>query len=158
MEEWREHLDESFVVGAVLTDLSKVFDCIAHDLFLAKLASYSFSERALRYVYSYLSNRRQCVPINTTYSNYQKIISGVPRGSILGSIFFNLSINDSLFFVFDVSLHNFADDNTLSVFAETILELIDILQPGSEKFIGWFKSNKLIVNHDKFQAIIRQKK
>ena len=158
MEEWREHLDESFVVGAVLTDLSKVFDCIAHDLFLAKLASYSFSERALRYVYSYLSNRRQCVPINTTYSNYQKIISGVPWGSILGSIFFNLSINDSLFFVFDVSLHNFADDNTLSVFAETILELIDILQPGSEKFIGWFKSNKLIVNHDKFQAIIRQKK
>ena len=158
MEEWREHLDESFVVGAVLTDLSKVFDCIAHDLFLAKLASYSFSERALRYVYSYLSNRRQCVPINTTYSNYQKIISGVPRGSILGSIFFNLSINDSLFFVFYVSLHNFADDNTLSVFAETILELIDILQPGSEKFIGWFKSNKLIVNHDKFQAIIRQKK
>ena len=142
----------------MLTDLSKVFDCIAHDLFLAKLASYSFSERALRYVYSYLSNRRQCVPINTTYSNYQKIISGVPRGSILGSIFFNLSINDSLFFVFDVSLHNFADDNTLSVFAETILELIDILQPGSEKFIGWFKSNKLIVNHDKFQAIIRQKK
>ena len=142
----------------MLTNLSKVFDCIAHDLFLAKLASYSFSERALRYVYSYLSNRRQCVPINTTYSNYQKIISGVPRGSILGSIFFNLSINDSLFFVFDVSLHNFADDNTLSVFAETILELIDILQPGSEKFIGWFKSNKLIVNHDKFQAIIRQKK
>ena len=142
----------------MLTNLSKVFDCIAHDLFLAKLASYSFSERALRYVYSYLSNRRQCVPINTTYSNYQKIISGVPRGSILGSIFFNLSINDSLFFVFDVSLHNFADGNTLSVFAETILELIDILQPGSEKFIGWFKSNKLIVNHDKFQAIIRQKK
>ena len=158
MEEWREHLDESFVVGAVLTDLSKVFDCIAHDLFLAKLASYSFSERALRYVYSYLSNRRQCVRINTTYSNYQKIISGVPRGSILGSIFFNLSINDSLFFVFDVSLHNFGDDSTLSVSAERILELIDILQPGSEKFIGWFKNNKLMINHDKFQAIIRQKK
>ena len=158
MEEWREHLDESFVVGAVLTDLCKVFDCIAHDFFLAKLASYSFSDTALRFVNSYLSNRKQCVRIHTTYSNYQKIISGVPRGSILGSIFSNLSINDPLFFVFDVSLHNFADDNTLSVFAETILELIDILQPGSEKFIGWFKNNKLIVNHDKFQAIIRQNK
>ena len=92
-EEWREHLDENFVVGAVLTDLYKPFDCIAHDLLIAKLAAYGFSDTALRYVYSYLSNRKQCVRINNTYSNYQKIISGVPQGSILGPILFNLSIN-----------------------------------------------------------------
>ena len=74
VEEWREHLGENFVVGAVLTDLSKVFDCIAQDLLIAKLAAYGFSDTALRYVYSYLSNRKQCVPIKNTYSNYQKII------------------------------------------------------------------------------------
>ena len=100
----------------------------------------------MRYVYWYLSNRKQCVRINNTYSNYQKIISSVPQESILGPIFFNLSINDLFFFVSDVSLHNFADDNTISAFAETTLELIDILQSGSEIVINWFKNNDMIVN------------
>ena len=55
VEEWREHLDENFAVGAVLTDLSKAFHCIAHNLLIAKLAAYGFSNTALRYVYSYLT-------------------------------------------------------------------------------------------------------
>ena len=50
VEEWREHLDKNFVVGAVLTDLSKAFDCIAHYLLIAKLAAYGFSDTALRYI------------------------------------------------------------------------------------------------------------
>ena len=141
----------------MLTDLSKTFDCIAHNLLIARLVAYGFSNTALRYVYSYLSNRKQCVRINNTYSNYQKIISGVPQGSILGPIFFNLSINNLLFFVSEVLLNNFADENTLSAFAETILELIDVLQSGSEIVIDWFKNNKVIVNPDKFQAILLDK-
>ena len=51
VEEWREHHDENFVLGAMLTDLFKIFDCIAHDLLIAKLAAYGFSDTALRYVY-----------------------------------------------------------------------------------------------------------
>ena len=154
----RAHLDENFVVGAVLTDLSKAFYCTAHELLIAKLAAYGFSDTALRYIYSYLSNREQCVRINNTYSSYQKMILGVPQGSILGPIFFNLSINDLFFLVSNVSLHNFADDNTLSAFAETILELIDILQSGFEIVIDWFKNNKMIVNPDKFQSILLDKR
>ena len=83
------------------------------------------------------------------YSNYQKIISGVPQGSISGPIFFNLSINDLLFFVSDVSLHTFADK---SAFPETILELTHVLQSGSEIVIDWFKNYKMIVNPDKLQV------
>ena len=116
VEEWRENLDESFVVGAVLTDQSKAFDCTAHDLLIAKLTAYGFSDIALRYVYSYLINRKQSARIKNTYNNYQKTISGVPQGSRLGLIFFNLSINDLFFFVSDVSFHKFANDNTLSAF------------------------------------------
>ena len=94
VEEWREHLDENCFVGAVLTNLSKAFDCLAHDPLIGKLVAYGFSDTALRYVYSYQSNRKQCVRINNAYRNYQKIVSGVPQGLTLGPIFFNLSIND----------------------------------------------------------------
>ena len=152
------NLDENFFVGAVLTDLSKASHCIAQDLLISKLGAYGFSDTALRYVYSYLSNRKQCVRINNTYSNYQKIISRVPQGSILGQIFFNLSINNLSFFVSKVSLYNFTDDNTLSAFAKTILELIDVLQSEPEIVLDWFKNNKMIVNPGKFHAILLDRK
>ena len=54
VEEWREHLDKNFVVGAVLTDLSKASDFIAHDLLIAKLTAYGFSDTTFRYVYSFM--------------------------------------------------------------------------------------------------------
>ena len=116
--EWRKKLDDNFVVGAVLTDLSKAFDCILHDLLIAKLAAYGLSEEALMYILSYLSNRKQCVRINDTYSEFENIITGVPQGSMLGPFLFNLSINELFFFILIASVHNFEDDNTLPAFAE----------------------------------------
>ena len=68
LEEWRKRLDKKFVVGAVLTDLSKAFDCILYDLSITKLATYCLSEEALMYVLSCLSNCNQSVRINDTYS------------------------------------------------------------------------------------------
>ena len=135
-EEWRKKLDNNFVVGAVLTDLSKAFDCIPHDLIIAKLSAYNFSDEALSYIYSYLTNRRQCVRINNTHSQLETIISGVPQGSILEPILFNLSINDLFFFV----------------------ELIKILESESEVVIDWFKINRMVVNPDKFQAVTLDKR
>ena len=158
LEEWRTKLDNNFVVGAVLTDLSKAFDCIPHDLLIAKLAAYGLSEEALMYILSYLSNRKQCVRINDTYSEFENIISGVLHGPILGPLLFNLSINDLFFFILIASVHNFADDNTLSAFAENVSQLINIFQSGSEVITDWFKKNQMIVNPDKFQVIIIDKK
>ena len=155
-EEWRKKLDNNFVVGAVLTDLSKAFDCIPHDLIIAKLSAYNFSDEALSYIYSYLTNRRQCVHINNIHSQLETIISGVPQGSNLGPILFNLSINDLFFFVVLASLHNFADDNALSAFATTVSELIKT-ESESEVVIDWFKINTMVVNPDRFQAIILDK-
>ena len=132
LEEWGKKLDDNFVVGAVLTNFSKAFDCIPHDLLIAKLAAYGLSEEALMYILSYLSNRKQCVRINDTYSEFEYIITGVPQGSILGPLLFNLSINDLFFFILIASVHNFADDNTLSAFAENVSKLINILQSESE--------------------------
>ena len=127
VEEWREHLDKHFVVGAVLTDLSKSFDYIENDLLIAKLAVYGFSDTALRYVYSYLSNRKQCICISNTQTNHQKIISGVPQGSILAPTSLNLSINELLYYVFDVSLHNFANE-LIDIFLHRIRNRYQLVQ------------------------------
>ena len=158
LEEWIKNLDDNLVVGALLTDLFKAFDCIPQDLLIAKLAAYDLSEEALMYILSCLSNSKQCVRINDTYSEFENIITGVAQGSILGPLLFNLSINDLFFFILIASVHNFADDNTLSAFAENVSKLINILQSESEVITDWFKKNQMIVNPDKFQVIIIDKK
>ena len=85
-----------------MTDLSKAFDCIPHDLLTAKLEAYCFDNYTIRYVYSYLKNRKQCVKINNTYSDLLDIIS----------------------VILIASAHNYADDNTLTSFGKTFEDLI----------------------------------
>ena len=67
LEEWRKKLDDNFVGGAVLNDLPKAFDCIPHDLSIAKLAAYGLIEEALMYILSYLSNRKNIPTYIHTY-------------------------------------------------------------------------------------------
>ena len=64
IKDWKEYLDKDFVVGAVMTNLSKTFDCIPHSLLIAKLQSYDLGEKALSYNFLYLTNRNQCARIN----------------------------------------------------------------------------------------------
>ena len=98
--------------GALLTDLSKAFDCLPHDLLLAKLNAYGFSLPALRLVQSYLSNRKQRTKINSEFSPWEEILFGVPQGSILGPLLFNIFLCDLFFIMNDVEFAGYADDNT----------------------------------------------
>ena len=154
LEEWKKHLDDKKFVGAVLMDLSKAFDCIPHDLLIAKMGAYGFDVNTLTFFYSYIKRRKQNVKINNIFSAFQVLLSGVPQGSILGPILFNLFINDLFLWIENASLHNFADDNTLSAFATSIRELKDILEKESEIAIKWFKDNGMSVNPEKFHSII----
>ena len=112
-------------------DLSKAFDCVPHDHFLAKLAAYGIDDNLILYIHSYLSNRKQCVCINNILSEFNKVISGVPQGFILGLILFNCFFNDFYYFIKNANVHNFADDSTLTTFAQNVPTLISVLESES---------------------------
>ena len=134
IEDWKNNLDKKKYVGAVLMDLSKAFDCVPHDLLIAKLHAYKFDMETLILFYSYLKNRQQCVKINNVFSSFMVLVSGVPQGSILGPILFNIFINDLVHFI-KSDLGNFADDNTISDAAKTIPDLIKSLETDSNNAI-----------------------
>ena len=136
-------------------DLSKAFDCVPHDLLIAKLEAYGINENLLAYLHSYLSNRKQCVRINNVTSDFETVLSGVPQ---VNPILFNCFFNDFFYFIEKASIHNFADDNTLSMFEETIQNLTALLQTESNTAIEWFQNNNMMVNPGKFQAIIIDKR
>ena len=157
LEEWRENLDNNYTVGGVLMDLSKAFDCIPRDLLIAKLSAYGLNGNSLKYIHTYLKNRKQCLRVNNVGSDFKDIISGVPQGSIVGPMLFNALLNYFFFCIRKASVHNFADHNTLSSFAKSLTLLVEILMAEYQNAIKWFSENKMVVNLDKFKSIIIQK-
>ena len=156
IENWKQALDENVVVGTVLMDLSKAFYCIPHDLLIAKLYAYGFSEKSAVFLYSYLKRRKQNVKIDDILSTFQSLISGVPQGSILGPILFNIFLNDLLTTLENSEIYNFADDNTISSISKEKQALLTTIEKDSKKAIDWFRRNNVIVNPEKFQSMILQ--
>ena len=94
IEKWRKSLDEGGACGAVLTDLSKAFDFLPRKLLIPKLHDYGVDILSLKLLHSYLTKRKQRVKLNGTYNSWSEIIFGVPQGSILGSLLFNIFLCD----------------------------------------------------------------
>ena len=111
IEKWKKTFDDNGYTGAILMDLSKAFDTINHELLIAKLYAYGFSKGALKLIQSYLSDRSQRTKINKSFSSWSALLTGVPQGSVLGLILFNIYLND-IFYFLHCNICNFADDTT----------------------------------------------
>ena len=138
LKRWKSAIDNKKMFGALLTDLSKAFDCLSHDLLIAKLNAYGFSIAALRLVQNYVSNLKQRTKINFDYSSWEEILFGVPQGSTLGSLLFNIFLSDLFFIMNETDFANYADDNTPYVVGNNIEDVIIKLQNGSLTLFKWF--------------------
>ena len=112
-----------------MTDLSKAFDCIPHDLIIVKLEAYGFHIDALKLFHDYLSNRKQ--KVNDANSSWKDIFYGVPQSSILGPLLFNTHLCDLFYFLEDLDIASYADDTTIYLVNEKKESVISALEPSS---------------------------
>ena len=159
IEDWKQALENEENVGAIFMDLSKAFDCISHRLLLGKLHAYGVSEEACALIKSYLQNRKQRVKLGNFKSGWAHLKKGVPQGSILGPLLFNVFLNDIFYHLNDMCpLYNYADDNTLSFCHKSIQILKQTLEGAATHAITWFENNEMQANPVKFQCFVITKK
>ena len=141
-------------IATVLMDLSRAYNYIPHDLLIAKLDTYGLNQKAFRLLFSYLTNRKQRVKINSTYSDWFEILVGVPQGLVLGPLLFNIFINDLFPFIDKGEICNFADDNTLFKCCDNLYEAKSTIENECHLVTSWFKINSLKMNPDKCHVMV----
>ena len=154
LEKWRISSDNKQSSGILLTDLSKAVDCLSYDLLIAKLNAYGFNYKSLQLIYSYLTNRYQRVRINSSYSTWSEIINGVPQGSILGPMLFNIYLSDLFLFTNDSDIANYADDNSPYATGTNMNSVMEKLENDSKALLKWVSNNSLKANPDKFHLLL----
>ena len=140
--------------GALLTDLSKAFDYLNHDLLIVKLNAYGFSFPALRLVHDYLLNRKQRKRINNSYSTWMKIDFGVPQGSIHALLLFHIFVAGLFFIVNSMDIASYTNDNTPYATSSDIDSLIGLLEEVSKSLFTWFDNNLMKSNADKCHLLV----
>ena len=128
IEKRRKIRDNKGVFAAVLTDLSKAFDCISHQLLIAKLNAYGFDIKSLNFILAYFTNRKQKTKIGSSFSDFLNILFGVPQGSILGPLLFIIYICH-LFMEYDaIEFAIYADDATPYTYGQSFDKIIEKLE------------------------------
>ena len=97
----------------IYLDLSKAFDSLKYNILMSKLEFYGLQNKALQLLKSYLSDRSQYVQIDNVKSNPRSVSCGIPQGSVMGPLLFNIFINDIINATTKFTLIMYADDTTL---------------------------------------------
>ena len=160
VEKVKKCLDNKGVTGILLTDLSKAFDCIDHELLIAKLYAHGFDLNAVKLMKSYLSQRYQRVNINSNYSTWLEILFGVPQGSIMGPLLFNIDLCDLFLFLLESEsdVASYADDNSPFSCDKNTESVVIELECVAKILLNWFTLNRFKANPDKFHLILSNPK
>ncbi len=152
-QECRKWLDAHLPTAIVSLDLSKAFDMVHHQLLLAKLKSFGLCPDSLALLKSYLEGRSARVKIGENLSRRFFLERGVPQGSILGPLLFNIYVIDLSWLLLKCSLIRYADDTSLLLSAKTWAELVFSINGDLRLLSGWFGANFLSLNASKTQAM-----
>ena len=154
VEKIKKIRDNKGVFAAVLTDLSKAFDCIPHGLLIAKLNAFGFDKKSLSFISAYLYNREQKTKVGSEFSDFLNILFGVPQGWMLGTILFIIFITDLFFINNDTDFASYADDTTPYVCGQDFSEVINFLESKVTNLFKWFHESGLIANSSKSHFLI----
>ena len=141
--------------AGLLTDLSKAFDCLPHDIITAKLNAYGFDMKSLNFIYDYLRNRKQRTKIDNAHSSWQNVLYGVPQGLILGSLLFNIDLCDLFLIMKHEDIANYADDKTPYVSGKNIDEVVRSLEESPRVTLKLFSDNHFQANASKCHVLLR---
>ena len=151
----RKEIDEKRSVYGAFLDLSKAFDSISHQLILNKLLNYGFNNLSVQLLKSYLCCRSQQVVLNNIKSDIIELKQGVPQGTVLGPLLFNLYVNDLALAVDNnVKIVQYADDTFIFSSNENTDMGIHHLENNISKLLKYFSANFLKVNKDKTEFIV----
>jgi len=146
-------------IGGIFCDLTKAFDCVNHDILIAKLEHYGIQDAALNWFKSYWIDRKQSIKINvnrnqTHSSTCGTVKQGVPQGTVLGPLLFIMYINDlpkSISHDFNITL--FADDTSVLVTDKDYTKFKQKMNSVLTSLGRWFTANQLMLNITKTSVI-----
>ena len=153
VDDWKYAHDQNLITGVVFMDLSKAFDCL-HSLLIAKLHAYGADWSACELLVDCLSHRFQRVKIITARRSWAELSKGVPQGSVLGPLLFNILVNDLISFIKKCALYNYADDNSMSHSSPTLQGVLSSLLNDCKIAIEWFGNTGMKVNPAKFEFMV----
>ena len=145
------------VIEKLFSDLSKAFDCLVHDFLIAKLEAYGFTYESLKLINNYPTDRKHRTEVTSSYSSFLDLFIGVPQGSILGPLPFNIYISDRFLFHNDDNVASRADDTTPHAMKENFLQVLKKIEDKVECVFNWFSANYFKANPKKSHIHVTSK-